>query len=328
MKTDRILTGEVQKFFTTKSPMRDRIVDYVRENLDEGKKSVALCFRGDFSTLYYRSHQLLRIRNSASGLIGEFDFRHARFTKNYREILDRLSEMGVDISNFSDADTEKGKSTSRRYVRFPLIGFGEEKLKEVLGIYKGLIDDFLDPNKTEYAFDRKEWHLKSHNIEKDRQQQLYAAYFLHEDLVYYDIEYTEPHANEKDVSGRVDLLGLKAEEDGSYTLILAELKSTKHALKGESGVEDHEENYKKYLDNPGAEERLKARKEEACATVALLCELFEKPYPKNLTPENIKHEQIKFVFSDAAVEDGKKFVPKDPRTVKVYLCEKDGTERK
>ncbi len=171
MKTNRILTGNVRTFLTRDSPAKNYIVNYVRDNLDKGTRSVALCFRGDFATLYYRCHQLLRIRNSQKGVIGEFDFRHARFTKNYKEILEKLKELGVDTSPFSD---EPGKE-SRRYVRFPLPGFGEESLKAVLTIYKDLIDDFVDPEKREYAFDPKTQCRKSHNIEKDRQQQHFAA---------------------------------------------------------------------------------------------------------------------------------------------------------
>lgn len=236
-----------------------------------------------------------------------------------------FSRWGVK-SNFSDEDVPKGKSTSKRYVTFPLIGFGEEKLKAVLDIFKGLIDDFVDPKKCEYAFDPKEHHRKKENIEKDRQQQLWAHYFLNEELTYYDLEYTEPNAAAKEVHGRFDLLGLKAETDGSYTLLLTELKSTYGAVTGtKSGAKDHEADYQKYLNLGFAEQR----KREACAVIPLYYQIFKKSLPeglKALTPEKIKREQIKFVFSDKAVQAEKKFIPTDSRTVKVYLYDDSGNE--
>lgn len=318
MKTNRILTGDVRTFLMGDTPAKNFIVNYVRQNLDKGTRSVALCFRGDFATLYYRCHQLLRIRKAQKGVIGEFDFRHARFTKNYKEILEKIKEFGVNTSAFSDAPGME----SSRYVRFPLPELDEDKLEAVLKIYKDLIDDFVDPEKREYAFDPKTQCRKSHNIEKDRQQQLYAAYFLHDDLMYYDLEYTEPRAKEKGVHGRIDLLGLRAEQ-GGYTLLLTELKSTRGAVLGKSGAKDHENDSAKYLDMGLGEER----KAEACDAVALLCALFGKPFPDDLTPEKITGAQIKFVFSDSAAAAESLFTPKDPRTVKVFLCEEDGTER-
>ncbi len=140
--------------------------------------------------------------------------------------------------------------------------------------------------------------------------------------MYYDLEYTEPNAKEKGVHGRIDLLGLRAEH-GSYTLLLTELKSTRDAVLGKSGAKEHEADSAKYLDMGLGDKR----KAEACDAVALLCDLFKKPFPHDLTPEKITDAQIKFVFSDSAAAAESLFRPKDPRTVKVFLCEKDGTER-
>lgn len=328
---DRILTGEAEKFFSPtlapNSPTRDFIVNYILESLhdDNGKKSVALCFRGEYATLYYRCQKLLNIESESGHLIGKFDFRHSRFTANYREIHDRLLAMGVS-SDFSDEDVPKGKSTSKRYVTFPLVGIGEEKLRTILDIFKGLIDDFVDPEKRTYAFDAKDHNRRKKNLEKDRQQQLWAHYFLNEELTYYDVEYTEPHADKKGVHGRFDLLGLKAEADGSYTLLLTELKSTREAVfNKKSGAKEHETDYKEYLDKGFGEQR----KREACAVIPLYYQIFKKPLPeklKDLTPDKIKRVQIKFVFSDTAIGAAKKFLPTDPRTVKVFLDD-SGSER-
>ena len=143
MKTDRVLIGEVREFLTTPSLKRDFITNYVRENLGKGTRSVALCFRGRAATLYYRCHRLLQIRPSRDGIVGEFDFRHARFTESYRQTLKRLGELHVDTSTFSDAPEQN----ARNIVRFVLEECDVAECKEILQTYRKLIDDFSIPKR-------------------------------------------------------------------------------------------------------------------------------------------------------------------------------------
>lgn len=306
MKQDRILSGAVRTFFTSPSPERECIKKYVLDNLGRGTRSVALCFRGRAATLYYRCHQLLRIRSSREGIVGAFDFRHARFTVGYREILERLRSLHVDISSFS----EEGKG--EQAVLFPI---GSAPLAEILDIYRALIDDFFDPGKTEYAFGAPAVrHEKALYLEKERQQQLWAEHFLDGELTYYDLEYTERLGGQSGVHGRFDLLGLRREGE-RYTLLLTELKSSPQALGGKSGLKTHERDYLRYLDSP----LLAARKREACEAVNLLFELFGRPCPKGLTPEAITDAKVQFVFSDLVLPAGKAYRPADPRLEKAYL---------
>ena len=321
MRKNRILTEELRQFLTTDSPNRNYLIEHVRQNIGNGARSVVLCFRGTAATLYYRCHQLLKIRSSRTVLIGEFDFGHARFTHNYKQILAKLHSLRVDASGFSDQDVH----SSNRYVRFCLTGeqaVTPHKLKEILQIYKNLIDDFLDPSKVTFAFNPKNRCKKSNNLEKDRQQQLYAAYFLQDDLTYYDLEYAEHYAEKDGVHGRYDLLGLRRNGD-CYTLLLTELKSTSSACFGKSGVSDHERDTLQYLNSS----LIDARKVEACQTLKLLCEIFGKEYPTNLTPNNITQAKGKFVFSDKSIGAGKRFTPCDDRIEKSYLCPTDGIEK-
>ncbi len=306
MREGRVLGGHVHDFLTTRSPIRDRIVNFVRDNLRNGTRSVALCFRGNAATLYYRCHQLLRIRRSRGGTIGEFDFRHARFTENYLQTLGRLDKLHVDPAPFLNA---------RKYLSFSLETCGEDELTEILETYRGLIDDFFDPEKTEYAFDAPAVsHKKQVYLEKDRQQQLWAGYFLNDALTYYDLEYSERFAEKNGLHGRFDLLGLRAAPNG-YTLLLTELKSSPQAVGGRSGIASHERDYLKYLDSPF----LAARKNEACEAIKLLCEIFQRPYPKDLAPETITEAKIQFVFSDTVIDVGRAYRPSDPRIEKAYL---------
>ena len=311
MNSSRVLRGSVRNFFETSSPIRDRIANFVRDNLSNGTRSVALCFRGNAATLYYHCHQLLHIRSSRNGIIGEFDFRHARFSLNYKQTLERLNSLNVDTSRFCSNTVHKAQSM----ITFSLEKRDTEEVKEILETYRELIDDFFDPEKKGYAFGAPlNRHEKTLYLEKDRQQQLWANYFLNDALTYYDLEYSERYATQKGLHGRFDLLGLRRETEG-YTLLLAELKSSPQALWGKSGIASHERDYLDYLDSPC----LELRKEEACETVRLLCKIFGKPYPEDLTPENIQNAKIQFVFSDKVINVGKSYYPTDGRIEKIYL---------
>ncbi len=317
MKNSRVLRGSVRKFFEASSPVRDHIVNYVRDNLKNGTKSVALCFRGNAATLYYHCHQLLRIRSSRDGIVGEFDFRHARFSGNYKLTLECLNRLRVDTSRFCDGSGQ----TANNILRFSLNECNTTDIEEILKIYRELIDDFFNPEKKDYAFGAPtDRHEKTMYLEKDRQQQLWANYFLHDDLTYYDMEYSERFAAQKGLHGRFDLLGLRRETSG-YTLLLTELKSSPQAIQGKSGIASHEKDYLGYLDSP----IIATRKTEACETIRLFCDIFEKPYPEDLTPETITDAKVQFVFSDKVIGAGKAYHPSDSRIEKVYL--ENGIER-
>ncbi len=308
MRSDRILTGKVRQFLATPSPLRETIAEYVLGNLKNGTRSVALCFRGNAATLYYRCHQLLRIRPSREGIIGEFDFRHARFTENYGQTLEHLRGLHVNTSCLTGPQP---------FVRVSLEECGAGGLREILEIYRGLIDDFFDPDKTEYAFGAPAMKReKALYLEKDRQQQLWASCFLGDALTYYDMEYSERFAERAGVHGRFDLLGLRAEY-GGYTLLLTELKSSPQAIGGKSGIANHERDYLGYLDSP----YIAARKAEACEAIRLLCEIFRRPYPQDLAPATITDAKVQFVFSDQVIGAGRAYCPSDRRIEKAYFTE-------
>ncbi len=319
MKYDRILTERVRAFLTTPSEGRDHLIDFIRKNADKRERSVALCFRGNAATLYYRCHQLLRIRDSVGGLVGEFDFRHARFTQNYREILGEMKEeLHVDISRFSDLPSWR----DRNFVTLPLEGATGPQLERLLAIYRALIDDFLDPEKTCHAFDEpKTKRKKALGVEKDRQQEVYAARFLQENFFYYDLEFSQREAAKNGVHGRFDLLGLRR-EGNFYTLLLTELKCTREALRGRSGIEEHERDYVRYLQSP----LIETRKREASEAARLLFGIFQRPIPKGLTPENIKEVKVRFVFSDDVIDAGRAYRPKSGFIEKARFSPSSGEE--
>lgn len=290
----RVLAKEIRDYLTVPSPDRDFLLGYIKERIGKGRESAALCFRGNKATVYYRSHQLLWIRLARGGIIGEFDFRHSRFSKDYKDVKKELENYGVDFSGFDENDKNK------RHVRFCLSGSNavtSDRLGKILEIYRRLIDDFLSKEKSEYAFDApKNGKKKSDNREKDVQQEIYSKHFYDSAETYYDIEYTQHRAEEHGVAGRFDLLGLRREGE-RYALLFTELKSTAAACVGSAGIEKHEKDYLTYLQKT---DLVQARKEEAVAVMRLLAEILGKPTMPNLSPENID-AKIQFLFThDAA----------------------------
>lgn len=308
MAQNRVLSEKIENFLKTSSPNRDFLVEHIKESLKRGEDSVALCFRGNYATLYCRCHQLLRICSSQTAIVGEFDFRHSRFTKDYAEKQQLLKSYGVDFSKFDKDDK------NRRYIRFNLDGNGAvtpDNLAKILEIYKQLILDFINPELNIYQYDVPAsvtdgiCRHKTKNLEKNRQQQLYAEYFYRTDETYYDIEYTEPRAKEKGVAGRIDLLGIKR-VDGRFLLELVELKSTIGACDGSAGIAKHEKDYLNYSKSKCVEER----KAEACAVMQLLSDILGKPRIEGLSPEKM-NTVIKIVFTDYAKERGRRYNPRD-----------------
>lgn len=285
MRKNRIPTDTIEKFLTTPSNNRNVIVNYIKDSLDasknpDSKRSLALCFRGNYASVYYRCLQLLRIRNSRNGLIGEFDFRYSRFTEDCAEKKTLLeNEYGVDFSGYEQ------ESKSKRYARFSLEKDNAHIL-DILNIFKSLIEDFL--------------YSKSQNIEKDAQQSLYAKYFYDDEQTYYDVEYAEHYAKNNGVAGRYDMLGIKKLDDGNYALVFTEIKSTPNACSGKSGISDHESDYTAYVDKT---DLTAERKREACKVLELLNVILGKPRYRDLTPENITKVLIEFVFTDKAVSE-------------------------
>lgn len=327
MSIDRTLTGVVRDFLLSDVPTSNFLKEFILERLDEKNKSIALCFRGNNNraTLYYRCHQLLSLSAPRQKtLFGEFNFRHAIFTETYRDRMEELIGLGVDFGKFKDylqnaPDASVEKDPKTIIVRFPILEVGADRLKKILTIYMDLIDDFVDPAKKVHQFAiPKKPKGKGKNLEKDCQQELYSAYFLHDELLYYDFEYAEQNGRYNGNRGRFDLLGLRRDEDG-YALLLTELKSTSEALSGNSGVDGHRDDYGSYRTSIYAE----TRKQEACNAVRLLCDIFKKPYPKELSPETIRRIEGKFVFSDRVIDFGRRY-PLPDGFKKVYF--QDGKE--
>ena len=282
----------LREFLTEASPNRDCIVKLIKDNIGEGVKSIALCFRGYYASLYYRCGQLLKIESTGRTTTGIFDFNYALPYPERQTVQSMLEGLGVRFG--------------KKYARIVLKGNGEvsaNNLKIILQTYIKLIDFWVSVKKTK-GF-----------REKDRQQQLFAVNFGKGNQTYFDIEYTEPRetliaagyyanaedkiaAHKNDRGGRFDLLGLR-HTDGGYILQFVELKTTVQACGNSAGVYKHISDYKRYCDKKTLVE---ARKAEAAETINLLSEIFGGQFfPEKLTKDKITDYEIIFIFTDKSV---------------------------
>lgn len=293
----RILIDGLSDFLTIPSPNQRCIVGLIKDYIGKAEKSISLCFRGDYATLYYRCKQLLRIEyfTNYKKVKGFFNFRYALPNPNKEKYRSELNELGVKFGN------------DERNVSVILDGNGKvesEKLKEILQKYIELIDYWI------------EHRTKGTISENDRQQQLFAVGFGNSDNTFFDIEYREPREtlikegyydyvgggleekkaeHKKNCGGRFDLLGLRKAE-GGYVLQFVEVKTKAKACDGNAGVSKHIVDYTKYCKYISL---VNKRKSDAVYTINLLSAILGKG--NNLTIDDITGYEIVFIFTDDSV---------------------------
>lgn len=306
MGDSRVLNDKnLNEFIRGNSGQRNALIKYIENKLNDGERSIALCFRGSYFCLYYRCHKLLDVKFKDGKLLASFDFSHAKFVRSAEEYDKMVRELKdkYRVEGFKDDYSGPVKKT----VTFDLLNASEGDIKGILDIFIEVTNQFaVRPGGLEYRFGRKEGAKRkagsSNNTEKDRQQALYSQNFGCPDKFIYDVEYVEPnkHSQDKKVDGRFDLLRLIHEEDKCY-LELIELKSTYSACFDEhpnpksapSDVKKHLKDYKEYLKKG---ELIENRIDEAYEVLELLSSLF---------PEHVKFKlesrpcaRIRFIFSD------------------------------
>lgn len=289
----RVINSDFQKALKEKS--LKHVTQLIKDNDD-----LIMCFRGKYINIYYKGHSLFRIEQMLDKeeiyYKAEFDFNHARYTKEWAEVLEELKSLGYSLNH-------KNQEIGNRNRVFAIINpenmdFDFWNKSQIL--FRKLMDDYfsLDEDKLYDYFKMCKSKSKKNLIEKQRQQKIAIAntncdngYFI------YDIEYTQPRnsKNEKN-SGRFDMLALKFENKIPVELVFIELKSDKKTCKGKSGIGKHYEDLKKYTDNPNY---IRIRKEEAISIVNLYSSLniISANKIEEATNLNIK---ILFIFTDTA----------------------------
>lgn len=285
------------------------LVETIKKDAD-----LLMCFRGglkaEYVNVYYRGHSLFKISVSSRGYVVEFDFNHARYTKDWQGALNALQPIGYRLN--SDGELQKYKDQADGGVRSPRNVLHRSIARDPLPqdfwqssslALKRLVDDFFDPDKTkcrdyfkDYSGKQQSNKTKQQLLEKVRQQQIMKAnqslsgpYFI------YDMEYAQAR-NSKDekVGGRFDMLALRRMADDLYRLVFVELKSTKSACVGKSGIREHESDLSAYTKSA---EYLEVRRKDAIG----ICEDYAALFLDGASVITIDDKlEILFIFTDEA----------------------------
>lgn len=292
---------KLEKFFTEPTSNAECLIGLIKAHIGDGHRSISMCLRGTYVSVYYRCGQLLKIiyQPRKRKIVGLFNFRYALPHPNAEKYRSELSRLGVKFGN------------NEKEISVTLDGSDmveSDNLEAVLNKYLELIDYWIE-HKT-----------KNEAREKDRQQQLFSMLFGNSENTYFDIEYKEPRdtliaagyydfagedyeakkaAFKERSGGRFDFLGLRKAGE-KYVLQFVELKSTAEACDDDSGVLDHITDYTKYC---RYDKLVDKRKSDAVYIVNFLSHVFrDGDESTDLKLEDIVGHEIVFVFTDAAVK--------------------------
>lgn len=263
-------------------------------NLVGKDKSLLMCFRGKYITIYYKGHSMFKIdkyiRNKEKNQYGHkisFDFRHARFTREWEKKWAKLEYIGYErIGNEIVSYTSKIQNNDFWH--------------EAIGILKIYMDDYFDLQKKINYFKEGALENKKFHLERQRQQQIMSSnQDLENGYFIYDMEFSQANEN-KDVpkSGRFDMMAIKMNGE-NINIMFIELKSTLSACNdSETGVKQHYYGIKKYMSK---EELIDIRKKEAEAIYKMYYELgLTSSKIKNINLEKSNTEVI-IVLTDGAI---------------------------
>jgi hypothetical protein len=273
------------------------LMDLIRRD-----KTLQLCFRGSYISVYYRGDSLFKIQQGSNNRYKiYFNFNHARYTKNFKEQLEKLEKLKYVYKVSGDDEKKQRRSvTCLCSTKLCSYRFWDDSSK----IFKLLIDDFIDPSaeKRHDYFNKKDLKNKNPHLERQRQQAIMrvnnslskTTYFV------YDMEYDQPRNSSEEVkSGRFDMLALRRINPEYYNLVFIELKSTKAACcNKKSNISKHYEDLIKYVNN---KDLIEVRKDDAIQICKQYIEL-ELVEKRSI---RIKGVEILFVFTDEASQYAK-----------------------
>jgi len=290
-----------------KKALMDGILKPVTEMV-KNSDNLLMCFRGKYINVYYRGHSLFKIEQMGKQNYYYkvfFNFNHARYTKEWKQILKQLEAIGYSL-NHEDFDINNSSNIISANADEKIIDFwNTSKI-----LLSKLIDDYFslgDSNLYDYLKMCKDPQKKKH-IEKQRQQKIAMAntncdngYFI------YDMEYTQARDSKKEENlGRFDMLAMRFENKVPVELVLIELKSTERACTSNSGIEKHYNDLIKYINN---QDYMEVRKKEAIDifNIYYSLDLISANKIEDVVDLNVK---ILLIFTDGAVTYfGKNNVP-------------------
>ncbi len=265
-----LLKSELDAFLgnNTKKPLKP-FVDLVKN-----KEELQLCFRGNSNpriTIYSQNHIIFTVL--VSGMI-EISFNHARYCKEWDKYFDELCNkyhFKGRVDKTKTGDITVGKMSRSMRDNGPL------SYKQVLSLYddviKPIFDRYFDVEGKEEVVDYFKHGKKvkvSGKTEKKRQQELYQIFdyrnIKDNGYFFYDMEFAQRHndiddlRNDKD-NNKPDMQAIKFSKNGKpERIVFVEVKCTKEAMNGGSGIVTH---FEKMLKNIKKDDLVKRRK-EAC----------------------------------------------------------------
>lgn len=319
-----IKKGFLEKF---KSGDYKVFLELVKKYGDE----LVLCFRGNNAgseavCIYYNNHLVYKIENNGNITI---NFNHARYSPEYRDFWKKINiEYGFDpdteVSPRIKVSSTAHASGIRYYTElgYYTSSFNKRIAENVENIYynclRPMLIDSFDSFKTtdqfratanryaKYRSKITQTGSKSKWLEKIRQQQLfYAMKFTQNGYFFFDMEFSQKSMEDtemckKAIRNQPDMLAIRFENGCPKAYVLVEVKSTKEACGGASGIEKHlmaMEQYRKGCNMP-------ARYREAALIISHYKELGLYPSLGDIAEkdyENLEKVEILFIFTDAAV---------------------------
>lgn len=251
------------------------------------KPELEICLRGNSSpaqiTIYYHNHMVWKLeypkkkgKNAPNVPKVTISMNHARYCADWEQILDELeTDYGFKIKKSSWRIPQKRKDSNT----YNICGNGYLSCEDrefddrfVSGTYKlirKMMDKFFENSeKIDYfksvaediAEEDAEKKLRPQYVEKIAQQEIYR-YFKNgrkindsDYMCIYDLEFSQKGGSG---SNQPDSIGIIYDESQVKKIVFIEVKSTKSALTGTSGLEEHCRGMDSYINsNPAIRNRI------------------------------------------------------------------------
>lgn len=231
--------------------LKDGILKPVTEMV-KNSDNLLMCFRGKYINVYYRGHSLFKIEQMLNKKNPYykvfFNFNHARYTKEWNEVLVQLEAIGYSLNHKSHDVNNKDNIVSA-CVDKETIQFFWNKSEIILC---KLIDDFfsVEEDKSYDYFKRYKVKNKNKFIEKQCQQKILINNNINfkmdkSNWFCLDMEYVMKRENSSEDSfGRFDLIAISKKQRGEkHKIALIELKC------GTSAFSDFSDKFEKQFAN-------------------------------------------------------------------------------
>jgi len=294
---------------------------YYFTDLVKKHKELSFCFRGNGGTdcviIYRNNHAMFKITPRTV----YFNPNFLRYCSDWEQKLNQLHAYGFGKGKNIELDDVKtstrGKSCS--FKDSPVFSANINRvfianLEDIYSLMTEIFDDYFCMEERclldQFLLSKgiKEKSRKIEHLEKDRQQQLFAEMKCLKDGYYsYDAEFQQKHKGldelhediENGVSNKPDMLALRMNSEGHPEAIVSiEVKCTRSAYYGKSGVKKHIESMRKY-----PEKNTSARRREAFLIIRQYNELglYNAPELEPEEFENLPLEQM-LIFTDEAIK--------------------------